>query len=98
MKRLLILTGFLLLPLSLLATEAQVVEIGVEGMSCKFCARNINKKISLLPGVEKAEVSYEGKKARITMAPGAKADIGQIKKQISEAGFKGVDIKTGTAE
>lgn len=67
--------------------EGQVVEIEVTGMTCPFCVYGTQKKLSRLPGVEAAQVSLRHKRARIVMAPGQSADLGAIRKAITEAGF-----------
>ncbi len=92
MKRILILTGLFLLPLSPFAADKQVVEIDIEGMSCKFCALSVKRNLSTLPGVDKAAVSFKDRKAHIKMAPGKKADVAQINKKVNEAGFKPVNV------
>lgn len=96
MKRILMLTGLFLLSLSLLAAEKEVVEIDIEGMSCKFCSLSVKRSLSTLPGVEKASVSFKDKKAHIKMALGKNAPVDQMKKKITEAGFTPVKVTTGS--
>jgi len=93
MKQILLtLTGMFLFPLSLMAAGEQVVDIDIEGMSCKFCAFSVQKNLSKLPGVDKAEVSIDDKKAHIVMAPGQHADVDQLKKKITDSGFTPVKV------
>jgi copper chaperone CopZ len=88
MKILLIGLSFLLLmPLSAFATGKQVIDIDINGMSCKFCAYSVEKSLKTLPGVEKAEVDIDTNKAQIVMTEGQEADIELIKKKIIESGF-----------
>jgi len=89
---LLTLTGMFLFPLSLMAAGEQVVDIDIEGMSCKFCAYSIQKNLSKLPDVDKAEVSIDNKKAHIVMAPGKQADVDLLKKKITDSGFTPVKV------
>ena len=69
------------------ADEPQVVDIEVTGMTCPFCVYGTEKKLSKLPGVDKAEVSLKNKQARIVMKPGESADLEAIRKAITAAGF-----------
>jgi len=93
MKQLLLtLTGMFLFPLSLMAAGEQVVDIDIEGMSCKFCAYSIQKNLSKLPDVDKAEVSIDDKKAHIVMKPGKQADVETLKKKITDSGFTPVKV------
>lgn len=87
---------FLFLPLSVFAAGEQVVDIDIEGMSCKFCAYGIQKNLSKLPYVEKAEVNIETKKAHIVIVSGKQANIDQLKKQISDSGFTPVKVTIGS--
>ena len=38
-------------------------------MDCLMCAAGLQNKLSILPGVSKAEVSYQDKRARIEFDP-----------------------------
>jgi len=87
----------LLLLLSLMfslswAAQSEIVKIQVTGMTCPFCVYGTQKKLSQLPGVEKAEVSLSKKQARITMQPGAKTDLAAIRKAIEDAGFTAGEV------
>ena len=93
MKQILLaLTILIFLPLSVMAESKQVIDIDIEGMSCKFCAYSIKKHLSNLPGVEKAEVSIDKNKAHVVMQEGKKANIELIKKKISDSGFTPVQV------
>lgn len=99
MKQILLtLTGMLLFPLSLMAAGEQVVDIDIEGMSCKFCAFSVQKNLSKLPGVDKAEVSIDDKRAHIVMAPGQHADVEILKQKITDSGFTPVKVTTSILE
>lgn len=104
MKALLIsLSLLLLLSLSAFATDKQItgkqiVDIDITGMSCKFCAHSVQKSLTALPGVEKAEVNIDDNKAHVVMADGQQADIEQIKKNIIESGFNPAKITISHSE
>ena len=67
--------------------DQQTIEIDVTGMTCPFCVYGTEKKLRKLEGVEKVEVSLAKKKARIVMKEGRAADINEIKRAITDAGF-----------
>lgn len=68
-------------------TDQQVLEIQVQGMTCPFCAYGIEKNLSKLPGVAKAQVSLEAKKVRVVMQPGQAPDEVRVRKVIVDSGF-----------
>lgn len=89
-----VLALFLVLPATLWgvgaepkAAEHQVLEVEVKGMTCPFCAYGIEKNLSKLPGVAKAQVSLEVKKARVVMQPGHAPDEARVRKVILDSGF-----------
>jgi len=93
MKQILLsLTILIFLPLSIMAESKHVIDVDIECMSCKFCAYNIQKQLSNLPGVEKAEVNIDKNKAHVVMQNGKKADVELIKKKISDSGFTPVQV------
>ena len=84
-----------ILSLPLLASEPrnkQIIDIDIEGMTCQFCAYGVQKSISELPGVEMAEVNIDTKKAHIVMSSNQQANVEQLKKKITDSGFKAVKI------
>lgn len=66
-------------------TTKQVV-IGVGGMSCQGCVKNVTGVLQVLPGVEKVEVSLEAGQACIVYDPD-KAVEAQFRSAIEDAGF-----------
>ena len=88
----LIMSLILFFPMSLLAGNTQIIDIDIEGMSCKFCVYSVKKNLSELPGIDKADVNIDTKKAHIIMQEGLQADVEQIKQKISESGFTPVKI------
>ena len=95
MKHFLLPVLLLLLPLSLPAAEPQVMEIGVAGMSCEFCAYSVEKNLKKLTGVDQAQVNLDAGKARIVMAPGQATDVEAVRQAIKAAGFTPGEIQIG---
>ncbi len=91
-KFLLTAASLYLFPLALMAAELQVIDIDIEGMSCKFCAHSVEKSITKLSYVEKADVNIETKKAHIVVTQGKKANIDELKKKIINSGFTPVKV------
>ena len=75
------------------AQEQQRLEVGISGMSCKFCAHNVEKNLSNLDGIKKASVDLEKAIVHIVMAPGKQGDVKQIQKLILKAGFTPLDVR-----
>jgi len=86
-KTALMLMGLFLLSGPVLAEPQEVLEIDVAGMTCAFCAYGVEKNLGKLPGVEKAQVSLEAKKARVVMKAGETPDETTIREIIRDAGF-----------
>lgn len=91
-KLLLTATSLYLFPLAIMAAELQAIDIDIEGMSCKFCAHSVQKNLSKLPYVEKAQVNIDTKKAHIVIVKDQKANIEQLKEKITGSGFKPVKV------
>lgn len=87
MKKLLIIMSLWILATPLWADDGKVMEISVTGMTCPFCAYGIEKKLNKLPGVEKAQVNLDEKKARVVMKPGQQVNERKVRKTIIDAGF-----------
>ncbi|KAJ7385083.1 ATPase Cu transporting protein 7B [Desmophyllum pertusum] len=67
--------------------ELRVAYIGIEGMHCNSCVKNIEGNISTLSGVKKIEVSLEEKEGKITYSP--RLTTGKaLEKAIGEMGFE----------
>ena len=65
-------------------------ELMIEGMMCEHCQARVQNTLNSLDGVQ-ATVSFKDKKAVCTVDPMVSDDV--LKKAISEAGYKVVDIK-----
>lgn len=62
------------------------IVIGVGGMSCQGCVRNVTGVLRELPGVASVDVSLEAEQASIDYDP-AIADVAQLKAAVEAAGF-----------
>lgn len=67
-----------------MATKQTV--IGVDGMSCQGCVRNVTDVLQALPGVEAVVVSLEQAQARI-VHDAARVDEARLRAAIEAAGF-----------
>lgn len=61
--------------------------LNIEGMHCTGCSNRLTKVLNNIEGVERAEVSFETKKANIKYDE-SKVSVETIKAEIEEAGFK----------
>lgn len=83
----------LLFPLSAFAapswagSEAQVYDVGVDGLGCPFCAYGIEKELGSLKGVHKVAVDIKRGVVIVTMTSGATLDRATAKKAVENAGF-----------
>ena len=64
----------------------QEIVIGVGGMSCQGCVKNVTGVLQALPGVERVEVSLEAARATVAFDP-AKVGEAQFRDAIEGAGF-----------
>ena len=62
------------------------IVMGVGGMSCQGCVKNVTGVLLALPGVEQVEVSLEAAQASIGYDP-QKATPAQFKEAVESAGF-----------
>ena len=62
------------------------IVIGIGGMSCQGCVKNVTGVLRDLTGVESVEVSLEAGQASISYDP-AIADVAQFKAAVEAAGF-----------
>lgn len=67
-----------------MATKQAV--IGVGGMSCQGCVKNVTGVLQALPGVEQVEVSLEKAQATIVF-DGARVGEALFREAIEDAGF-----------
>ena len=62
------------------------IEIGVGGMSCQGCVKNVTAVLKALPGVSEVKVALEAGTASIAYDP-AKVGVEQFSAAIEDAGF-----------
>jgi copper chaperone len=62
------------------------IVMGIGGMSCQGCVKNVSGVLQALPGVEQVEVSLEAKQARIVYDP-AKVGVPEFGAAVEAAGF-----------
>ncbi len=60
--------------------------IGIDGMSCQGCVKNVTGVLQALPGVERVEVSLEKKQATVDFDP-TRVGESQFRDAIEGAGF-----------
>jgi len=68
-----------------LAAE-QTVTLNVENMTCGACPITVKASLMAVPGVAKADVSYEKKTAAVTFDD-AKASVADLVKATTNAGY-----------
>lgn len=86
MKRLYLIVC-LMLGSQLAALAASDYVIKIDGMTCKFCAYNVKKRLNKLEGVEKVEVDQDKGLATLQVKPGTRLSDAQLRAEIAEAGY-----------
>jgi len=66
--------------------DAQVV-LRIDGMDCVMCAAGLQNSLRTVPGVHRAEVSFQDKRAVVEYDP-AVVDAARFEKLIANSGFK----------
>ena len=75
-------------PAEVLAQSSQAhAVLKIDGMFCSSCAVLLGKNLAQIPGVRRAEVSFENKQATLDYDP-LKVDISRFAKSITDAGYK----------
>lgn len=67
-------------------SQAHVV-LKIDGMFCSSCAALLEKKLSQMTGVRRAEVSFEKKEAILDYDP-RRVDVSRFAKLVKDAGYK----------
>jgi Cu+-exporting ATPase len=75
------------------SSKARKTHIPVTGMTCATCAATIQKGLSKLHGVERAEVNLASEKVSIEYDP-ARVPLSKIKNTISQMGYGTVTLKS----
>lgn len=76
------------------SSQAHAV-LKIDGMDCSACALLIEEKLSQIPGVHHAEVSFQKKQAALNYDPRA-VDPSQFVKAITDAGYRVVGLPTAS--
>ena len=72
--------------------------IGVDGMSCPFCAYGLEKKLRKMKGVESVEIDLDKGEAVVIVKAGTTIKEESLRKAVKEAGFTGSSLKKIEAE
>ncbi|HLI30408.1 MAG TPA: mercuric transporter MerT family protein [Terriglobia bacterium] len=75
------------------ATPVAHAAFNIEGMDCQVCAASIEHSLRQMPGVVRAKVSFQEKRASIDYNP-HKVDVAHLVMEITNAGFKAVRISS----
>jgi copper chaperone CopZ len=54
--------------------QLRYIDLGVGRMTCDDCVRTVTAALESVPGVEAAEVSLEGRSARVAAEPSVETD------------------------
>ncbi|MBX7231465.1 MAG: heavy-metal-associated domain-containing protein [Bdellovibrionales bacterium] len=68
--------------------KSNILEVGVKGMVCAFCAQGIEKKFMQQKEVQAILVSLENKKITITFKPGQRLTNIKISSLLKESGYE----------
>lgn len=68
------------------SSQMKVVTLDVENMTCAMCPYTVKKSLTKVSGVEKAEVDYDSKTARVTFDP-SKTDIAALTEATTNVGY-----------
>lgn len=72
---------------------AEMVQVGVNGMVCGFCAQGITKKLNNTGAAENINVDLEKKKVSFKIKDGKQLDDQAIRKLLTDAGYTVVQIE-----
>ncbi|MBL7664270.1 MAG: heavy-metal-associated domain-containing protein [Bacteriovoracaceae bacterium] len=75
------------------AFAGNVINVGVKGMVCSFCAQGIEKKFSKLPEVEEVKVDLNTKVVTLKTKDDLNLPDSKIKELIIEAGYNVTTIE-----
>lgn len=82
----LLLLGLLAAP-AWASENAPVYALGVDGLSCPFCAYGIEKELSSLDGIKEIDTDIGSGLITVHMSEGATLDEATAKKATEDAGF-----------
>lgn len=73
--------------IGLASGEPTRVQVKVDGLSCPFCAYNLEKKLKRVEGVEDLKLRIDTGLAEIEIEEGKLIDVDGIKKAVKDGGF-----------
>jgi len=73
------------------AVTMKTVTLNVAGMTCGGCVYSVRKVLTRLPGVSKADVSYEQSRAVVTYNPAA-VTVGKMVAAIKTLGYTATSV------
>lgn len=74
------------------SVDEEIAVIGIEGMTCAACARAIERSLKKVDGVIEASVNIATEKATVTYDP-AKAKLSALNGAVTKAGYKPVSAE-----
>ncbi len=81
----------LLLAVEPVHAEYLRIQLRVYGLDCELCARGVTASIQRLDGVKSVDVSLKKGILDITLAPGNKFKMSDLRKRIRENGFRSIE-------
>ncbi|KAG0723969.1 Copper-transporting ATPase 1 [Chionoecetes opilio] len=81
----------------LLHNDATTVTIGIEGMTCMSCVKNIEKTVGEKPGVLMIKVNLEDKKGVVSMDPRITTPE-KVRDHINDMGFKATLLQADSSK
>ena len=63
----------------------------IEGMMCNHCVMHVTKALESVPGVEKADVDLQGKKAVVTLSGDVSDEA--MKSAVADAGYEVTSVE-----
>lgn len=70
-----------------------VREFAIEGMTCEGCVETVTAAVAKVPGVQRVEVSLEGKRAQVAADPTVVPDSA-IENAVAKAGYQARPVKS----
>lgn len=65
---------------------SKVIDLKIEGMTCRHCEMSVTKELSKLPGAQDVKVSSASGTA--TLSVDESVDVAQVAAAVEEAGYK----------
>lgn len=67
--------------------QGLVYQVGVDGLSCPFCAYGIEKQLTKLEGVKQVKVNTAIRQVVVSMSEGKILDRAQVEEAVKKSGF-----------